>query len=64
MDDGFLDTAKAAAYISCTADTLKNWRSRKKGPPFSMAGDKPVYRRSDLDAWLKSSRVSFGEVEK
>jgi hypothetical protein len=64
MEDSFLDTAKAAAYISCEADTLKNWRNRKKGPPYSMAGDKPVYRRSDIDAWLNASRISFEGVEK
>jgi len=64
MDDSFLDTAKAAEYMSCSANTLQTWRSRKKGPPYSLLGNKPVYRRSDLDAWLRASRISFEGVEK
>jgi len=64
MDDIYLDTALAAEYISCTPATLRTWRNRKKGPPYSMAGDKPVYRRSDIDAWLNASRISFDEVKR
>lgn len=48
----WVDTKTAAQIIGFTPSTLRNWRNRRKGPPFSVAGGNPRYRVSDLHAWM------------
>jgi len=45
---------KAARYLGISNDTLRLWRSQRKGPPFFKAGEKLIrYRKADLDAWIE-----------
>jgi len=37
--------------------TLKQWRWLGQGPPYSKVGRRVVYRRSDVDRWIESTRI-------
>ena len=52
------DTATAAAYICSKVKTLEHWRQVGGGPPYAMAGRKPLYRFDWLDTWLESRAVT------
>lgn len=52
-----LMTAKAAAiYLGLSPVTLSGWRSKAKGPRFVKMGRSVRYDRSDLDAFITSSK--------
>ena len=51
------DTRAAAAYLGVASGTLRNLRSRGRGPVFYRIGRSIVYRRVDLDAFLAACRV-------
>lgn len=36
---------------STTKGTLANWRSKRKGPPYSKRGTRVVYPLDKLEAW-------------
>jgi predicted DNA-binding transcriptional regulator AlpA len=53
--DPLLTEAEAAAYVSYRPRTLASWRRTGRGPRFVAVSKTSVrYRRSDLDAWIKS----------
>lgn len=56
------DTDEAAAYISRSAETLVEWRTRRNasGPPFCKYQGRVRYRYVDLDKWIAANMV--GEV--
>lgn len=55
---GLLDNDPAADYIGIKGGTLEVWRSTKRHQiPYIKVGRKIKYRKSDLDAWLKSRTV-------
>lgn len=37
-----------------TPSTLYQWRLKRVGPTSLKAGNRVLYRQSDLDAWLKA----------
>jgi predicted site-specific integrase-resolvase len=45
--------SEAAAYMRVAVGTLRNWRSGGRGPRYSKAGGRVIYRRSDVDAYLE-----------
>ncbi len=56
-DREWLRRAEAAEYLqqnygAYTAETLAKMACRGGGPPFVRAGRIPLYRPSDLDAWM------------
>ena len=49
------ETPAAARYLGgVAARTLEAWRVYGRGPRYLKIGDRVVYRRRDLDAWLKT----------
>jgi predicted DNA-binding transcriptional regulator YafY len=42
-----------AAYCRVSVRTVQRWRQRRTGPPVLWAGDKPRYRKAEVDAWLR-----------
>jgi Helix-turn-helix domain len=52
--DEFLDTKETADFLRCHFVTVKEWRCQGKGPPYHKIARKVLYRRSDLEAWLKT----------
>ena len=59
--DARLLTAKeAAAFLGFTWETLKYWRSERRGPSYFRFGGRKArvrYRRSDLETFLESRRI-------
>jgi predicted DNA-binding transcriptional regulator AlpA len=54
MEDSPLMTQEAAAaYLTVTTKTLKNWRRDKKGPRTVSIGNRVRYIKAELDAYIK-----------
>jgi hypothetical protein len=54
----WLDSDAAAAYLGCTAGTMKTWRSRGEGPRFEVIQSKLVrYHVDQLDAFVRKERA-------
>jgi len=48
----WMTTAAAAGYLSVSAGTMHNWRSRGIGPTYRTVGRIVCYHRENLDAFL------------
>lgn len=57
VTDEIMDIKKASAYIGRTKHTVYSY-NRKREIPHYKAGRKVYYKKSDLDAWLTSNRIS------
>ena len=53
-DDPLLTEQELADYCRVSLRTVQRWRAEGTGPPVLWAGDRPRYRREDVDAWLRS----------
>ena len=54
----WLRPAEAANYLGVPSGTLKTWRARRIGPPYSAPNRRCVrYAVDALDAWLASAAV-------
>lgn len=52
------DSGSAAAYLGCSAGTLKTWRSQGQGPNYHIIQSKLVrYHVADLDAFVRGEVV-------
>jgi excisionase family DNA binding protein len=52
------NTREAADYVRLGKPTLERFRISGDGPVFCKLGGAVRYRKTDLDAWLESRRVS------
>ena len=50
-----LTTAQAAEYLGRVPQTLYNWRSQRKGPPWIEVAGGIRYNAETLRAWLKEN---------
>lgn len=53
---GLATEAEVAEALAVKIETLRNWRSRRIGPPFMTGGKQPLYETADVLAWLRSKR--------
>ena len=53
---GMLDTADAADVLGLTVASLATYRWRGTSPPWTRHRGRVLYRRADLDRWLRESR--------
>jgi hypothetical protein len=50
----WLDSDGVAAYLGCTAGTLKTWRATGQGPKYHVIQSRLIrYHRADLDAFVR-----------
>lgn len=57
-DDPMLGTNDAATYLGLSTHTLEVWRREPiRGPRFVRFGKAVRYRRSDLEAYIASSKT-------
>lgn len=54
----WLSAREAAEYTGLGFSTMAKLRLQGGSAPFSKVGEKVLYKRVDLDAWLESKRVS------
>jgi hypothetical protein len=57
ISDEWINEQEFAKLCGRTRRTLRNWRRRGIGPPFSIAGKSALYRRSSWPEFLKSIEV-------
>ena len=57
-DETLLDQMAVSRRLHKTESTIEKWRCTGDGPPFIKVGRKPLYRPSDIDAWLTARTVS------
>jgi predicted DNA-binding transcriptional regulator AlpA len=50
----FLTQDEAAAALKICERTLDRWRRLGEGPPITKLGRRVLYRRSSLQAWLRT----------
>lgn len=58
---GALPPEMAAQYVGYSPATLRNFRSRGRGPRYIKDGRKILYRVSDLDAYLSALSSGGGQ---
>jgi excisionase family DNA binding protein len=49
-----MTTEQAAAYLSVSAHTMGNWRSKGEGPRYHVVGRVLRYHRDQLDAFMQA----------
>ena len=54
----WLSSKEAAEYTRLGFSTLAKLRLKGGSAPYTKIGEKILYKRSDLDAWLESKRVN------
>ena len=54
----YLDATDAAIYLGLSPNTLARWRCEKANLPYHKIGGAIRYKRSDLDAFAETHRVS------
>ena len=57
-DSDLIDEAEAAKILNVSVFTLRNWRSKKRGPAWVKYPRAVRYRRSDLRVWLDANTRS------
>lgn len=54
--DRLMTLAEVADYLRVPRDTIYYWRKRGRGPRGFRTGRHVRFRRSDVDAWLETTR--------
>ena len=56
IEKALMTEKECADYLRLAPVTLRLWRYRRtSGPPFTKVGRKVLYRREDVDSWLKDN---------
>ncbi len=52
-----LTTTEAASYLRVSGQTLANWRTQGKGPPFCKVGGRVAYRLAGVVSWTRKQET-------
>ncbi len=55
---GYLTEDETALVLGVTKPTLRSWRARKRGPPWSRVGRKIVYGEDGLRQFIAAQTVT------
>jgi excisionase family DNA binding protein len=55
-NDGWIGINEVAEYLGVTKETVRNWIKKKNGIPAQKIGKLWKFKRSELDAWIKSGK--------
>jgi excisionase family DNA binding protein len=61
--DGWMTELEAAKYLGLSDATLKRLRYEGTGPAHGKPGKTALYKREDLDAWVRGKDRKTEEVE-
>lgn len=53
-DDRWISIEEAAIYLGVNKDTIRNWIKKENGIPAHKIGKLWKFKKSELDAWIKS----------
>ena len=53
-DDRWISIEEAGIYLGVNKDTIRNWIKRENGIPAHKIGKLWKFKKSELDAWIKS----------
>lgn len=53
-----LTTAQLAGLLGRSEKALRDWRSRRFGPPWYQLGGRVVYLKADVERWIAEQRRS------
>jgi hypothetical protein len=56
-DNELMTEAEAANFLRLVPETLRNWRSLRRGPAFVKVGRRALYRREAISKWIVSREV-------
>ena len=63
-NDKWINLEEAADYLSVNKDTIRNWIRKDNGIPAHKIGKLWKFKKSELDAWVKSGKsVTHGLLE-
>jgi len=57
MHSPSLSERPAAQFLDLAVQTLRNYRSQKKGPPYLKIGSRVVYLIKDLEEFQRAHRI-------
>lgn len=55
-EDNYISLEDAAEYLNISPVTLRKWIKQKKNIPAHQVGRLWKFKRSELDAWVKSGK--------
>ena len=55
---GYLTEDETALVLEVTKPTLRSWRARKRGPPWSRVGRKIVYGKDGIREFIEAQTVT------
>ena len=55
-NDGWIGINEATEYLGVTKETVRNWIKKQNGIPAQKIGKLWKFKRSELDAWVKSGQ--------
>jgi hypothetical protein len=58
LDDEWLSEAEAAAAVDKSLRTLRQWRKRGVGPPYTRFGRSVKYRKRALAEYFRTSEIN------
>lgn len=59
MDDNYISLEEAAEYLNIKSVTLRKWIKQKTDLPAHQIGRLWKFKRSELDAWVKSGKSAM-----
>lgn len=59
LDDKWVSLEEAAEYLGVKPITIRNWIKKRNGIPAHKIGKQWKFKRSELDAWVKSGKSAF-----
>ena len=59
--DSWIGVEEAASYLGVKTVTLRNWLKKDSGIPANKIGKLWKFKKTDLDAWVRSGRAAEKE---
>jgi predicted DNA-binding transcriptional regulator AlpA len=60
MGDRAMSIREAAEFLGIEEATLRNWRSKRRGPPsYAISSRKIIYREKELRLWMEERKQNF-----
>lgn len=58
-DDKWIGIKDTAEYLGVNKDSIRNWIKKESGIPAHKIGKQWKFKKSELDAWVKSGKSAI-----